>query len=231
VLASRIASHIAGRPVTVRCDADAEWAAAVGGTGGDPAGESGFVATAWNGSSGQLLSLSSVAELAPGICGPLQQFAAAGAKPTKCAARAQALLSARRSAVRAPAGPCYPGDGGSTALRPQSYWSAYSSYAIAILTLAHESVHLGGVVGGRLSNGLAVGDPQAEAKADCFGMQWMPYVATELGDTRDDAQAIARYVWDRVYGLSRTTHPDYWSADCRPGGALDTRPPGAAAWP
>ncbi len=83
-----------------------------------------------------------------------------------------------------------------------AYWSAYNSYSIAILTLAHESIHLGGAVGGMLSNGLTVGDPQAEAKGDCFGMQWMPYVARQLGDTPDDAQAIARYFWDKVYPLS-----------------------------
>ena len=72
---------------------------------------------------------------------------------------------------------------------------------------------------------------QAEAKADCYGMQWMPYVAEQLGDTPDDAQAIARWFWDKVYPLSRPTHPEYWSADCRPGGALDARPAGTTAWP
>src|SRR5262249_1994055 len=205
---------------------DAEWAAA----SSDPSAESGFVSTQWNGSTGQLLTLSTVAELSPAICGPLQQFASAAVKPTKCAARRIALLSA---APRRPAteGPCYLGNGRTAAPKSQLFWAAYESYSIAILTLAHESIHLSGVVGGTLTNGLAVGDPQAEAKADCFGMQWMPYVAEQLGDTPDDAQAIARWFWDKVYPLSRLTHPEYWSADCRPGGALDAGPAGRAAWP
>jgi hypothetical protein len=117
------------------------------------------------------------------------------------------------------------------AKKSPAYWAAYDLDAIAIFTLAHEAIHLGGVVGGTLSNGTAVGDPQAEAKADCYGMQWIPYVAQQLGDTPDDAQAIARYVWDKVYPLSQPTHPEYWSPDCRPGGALDERPAGATAWP
>ena len=105
------------------------------------------------------------------------------------------------------------------------------TYAIAILTLAHESIHLSGIVGGTLSNGLAVGDPQAEAKADCYGMQWMPYVAEQLGDTPDDAQAIARYFWDKVYPLDLTLDPEYWSARLPSPAARSTctcpaRPPG-----
>jgi hypothetical protein len=226
-LASRIATHIAGRPVNVNCDGDAEWTSLVTQAGGDPAGESGFVATQWL-STGRLLSLSSTAQLAPEICWPLQQFAEATTKPTKCHLGSARLLTRASSTLV----PCYLGGGriASKKLTP-AYWAAYDLDAIAILTLAHESIHLAGVVGGTLSNGVAVGDPQAEAKADCFGMQWMPYVAEQLGDTPDDAQAIARYFWDKDYALSRATHPEYWSADCRPGGALDARTPGTTAWP
>ena len=61
-------------------------------------------------------------------------------------------------------------------------------------------------------------------------MQWMPYVAEQLGDTPDDALAIARYFWDKVYPLD-ISHPPYWSADCRPGGALDLHLPGSTSWP
>ena len=111
------------------------------------------------------------------------------------------------------------------------WWAKYAVYADAILTLAHESIHLSGIVGGTLSNGLQVGDPEAEAKADCYGMQWMPYVAEQLGDTADDAQAIATYFWDKIYPLSKVTNPQYWSPDCRPGGALDLHLPGTTSWP
>jgi hypothetical protein len=225
-LAGGIASHIAGRPVTVHCNSDAEWTSLVTQSGGDPAGESGFVATQWL-STGRLLSLSTTAELAPEICWPLQQFAQASVKPTKCRLKSARLLTRASSTLV----PCYLGSGRIANKMTPAYWAAYDLDAIAILTLAHESIHLSGVVGGTLSNGVAVGDPQAEAKADCFGMQWMPYVAEQLGDTPDDAQAIARYFWDKDYSLSRASHPEYWSADCRPGGALDTRPAGTTAWP
>jgi hypothetical protein len=237
LLASRIASRIAGKPVSVRCESDADWNSLVRQAGGDPAGESGFVGTQWNGASGQLISLSSVAELSSGVCGPLQQFASAAVKPTKCTVRHVALLAGvrrRSSVVRRLATavvPCYLGAGSHAATMSPAYWSAYNTYSIAILTLAHESIHLGGAVGGILSNGLPVGDPQAEAKGDCYGMQWMPYVAQQLGDTADDAQAIARYFWDEVYPLDLPAHPEYWSADCRPGGALDLHLAGAAVWP
>ena len=167
---------------------------------------------------------------------PLEQFATASPKPTKCLVRNAGLLAATRAAqlrklARPVPVPCYLGGGKTAASEPAAYWTAYENYAIAILTLAHESIHLGGTVGGTLSNGLAVGDPEAEAKADCYGMQWMPYVAEQLGATPDDALAIARYFWDKVYPLSRAAHPEYWSPDCRPGGSLDTRAPGTAAWP
>ena len=85
LLASQIASHISGRQVSVSCERDqSDWTTLVTGQGGNPAGESGFVSTQWNGSTGELVSLSSVAELSADICLPLQQFATATAKPTKC---------------------------------------------------------------------------------------------------------------------------------------------------
>src|SRR3954454_14942432 len=80
LLASRIASHIANRPVSVRCESDADWVTVVTQAGGDPSGESGFGATQWSGASGQLLSLSPVAELSSAICLPLQQFPSANVK-------------------------------------------------------------------------------------------------------------------------------------------------------
>jgi len=228
-LAGRIATVIAGRPVTVSCDGEAEWTSAVAQAGGDPAGESGFVATQWL-STGRLLSESATAELSPEICGPLQQFALATTKPTKCPVK-NARLVASTSRIGSAVVPCYLGNGRVAAPMTRAFWASYDLTAIAILTLAHESIHLSGVVGGVLSNGVAVGDPEAEAKADCFGMQWMPYVAEQLGDTPDDARAIARWFWEKVYPRALASHPEYWSPDCRPGGALDERPSGTAVWP
>jgi hypothetical protein len=65
----------------------------------------------------------------------------------------------------------------------------------------------------------------------------MAQVAVQLGDSPDDAQQIADYAWLMVYpNKAKPTdaysiqHP-YWSPDCKPGGALDTRPVGSTVWP
>jgi hypothetical protein len=264
VLATRIASTIAGRAVTVRCEGDTDWRALVLRQGADPTAELGYVGVSFD-SAGRLTSLATAAELAgQTICLPLKAFAVAATKPTKC--RSAALVTAtvkvptrvrvRRTLVvggrrrttsiwvtrlvptrvvkpgrfGAPA-PCYPPAGRVQELGA-AFWDDYDAYATAILTLAHESIHLGGVVGLRLANGTTAGDPLAEAKAQCYGMQWMPYVAEQLGDAPDDAQAIATYYWERVYPRYRQfERGEYWSADCAPGGARDLQVAGTAAWP
>jgi hypothetical protein len=245
LLASQIASHIANKQVSIDCEGDSDWAQLVSGYGGDPNAESGYVPSQWNSATGQLVSLSSTAYLASNTCLPLMQFAEAATKPTTCVPAASAALvnGARKTAGRrvvrrsrfrartAAPGPCYLGNGKTAAPMTPAYWTNYSLYALAILTLAHESIHLSGIVGGTLPGGQQVGDPQAEAKADCYGMQWMPYVAEQLGDTRDDAQAIAEYFYDKIYPLVEENDPSYWSPDCRPGGALDIRPSSTTAWP
>ena len=109
---------------------------------------------------------------------------------------------------------------------PFSYWSDYSAFASAILTLTHESVHLSGVIGGVTAQGVPVGDQGAEAKANCLGMQWLPAAAVELGASPADALAIAQFFYEQIYSPMRTSQPDYWSPDCVPGGALDSRPAG-----
>jgi hypothetical protein len=264
LLASDIASVIAGRPVSVRCEGDTDWRSLVQRQGGDPAAELGYVAVSF-GQRGQVTNIANAAELAGGrVCLPLKKFATAVAKPTKCMTAQLVLVTVyttTRVAVKKtvvvagkrrvqtkwitrrvptkivktgpaqPPAPCYPLTG-AVQLVPGSFWDEYGDYATAILTLAHESLHLGGIVGVQLANGSIVGDPLAEAKAQCYGMQWMRYVAERLGDTADDGQAIAQYYWDLVYPRYQSSpYSQYWSAECRPGGALDIRPAGATAWP
>jgi hypothetical protein len=246
VLADQIASHIAGRTVSVNCESEAGWTQLVTQLGGDPSGESGFVTTSWDPTTGALVSISDVAELAPDICGPLQAFASAATKPTECAASApppasdsldkrstlrRASLASRARTVQTSVSTTPVQAVAPCASTSAAFWTAYSGYAIAILTLAHESIHLGGVVGGQLPGGLLVGDQQAEAKADCYGMQWMPYVAEQLGDNPADAQAIATYFWTTIYPLNKAAHAAYWSAECRAGGTLDQRASAHIAWP
>ena len=232
VLAGQIASHIAGKTVTVRCEAPGDWSALAVQRAFDPNTEDGYVGSTWS-SNGDLLSVSTFAELAgPTICLPLEQFAMTATKPTKCASPTLRKTAAVGKASVDVLTPCYLGNGEAARQMPASYWQAYESYGWAMLTLAHESIHLGGIVSGVLPDGTPVGDPQAEAKANCYGMQWIPYVAEQLGDTPDDAQSIADYVWQYVYPPIRDSdQSEYWSADCRPGGALDLRARGTAAWP
>jgi hypothetical protein len=261
VLASKIASAIAKRPVTIRCEGDTDWVALVLQGGGNPDSELGYVGVSFR--NGQV-NITTFAELAGGkVCLPLKRYAVATTKPTKCRSlvqRVRKVTVTKRVAVKktvvvagkrrvkttwvtrkVPTRVVRTVPGQPTACYqpvvqiedvPNSFWDAYSEYGYAMLTLAHEAIHLGGVVGGRTANGTILGDPLAEAKAQCWGMQWIPYVAQELGATPDDAEAIAQFVWDWIYPQyqsGRFSH--YWSADCRPGGALDLKLPGGVPWP
>lgn len=251
VLAGTIASHIAKRDVTVRCEGDNAWVALVTGNGGNPGSELGYVAASFY-LDGRLAQISPVAEVTGSVCLALQVFGSADAKPTKCAAIVQKTLTVYRTQrvkklvhgkqvwvtervasavvkdVPGPPGPCY-ANHKQVAPMTAAFWDSYRSDALALLTLAHESIHLSGDVGGVLSNGLFAGDPLAEVHAECYGLKWISYVAQQLGDTADDGDAIAQYAYDTIYPLYKGT--SYWSADCVPGGALDVRPPGRTAWP
>jgi hypothetical protein len=112
------------------------------------------------------------------------------------------------------AAPCF--SGGRELTRSSDFWDSYFYTAAAIQTLVHESQHLKG--------------DSVEAEAECYGMQWLAYAAQQLGDTPDDAAAIAQYYATRVYPLREKQTPDYWSAECRAGGALDLAP-ADPAWP
>ena len=105
---------------------------------------------------------------------------------------------------------------------PRPTGIAYWDYSNAILTLAHEAIHLGGMVGVRFGNGVVGGDPASEAKANCYGMQAMSSVAEQLGASSDDAQAIAIFYWDLIY-------PDYKGTPVRATTGRPTAAP-AARW-
>ena len=215
-LAGRIATRIAARRVTVRCATPTAWTAFTLRHGVNPALEPGYVITSWptkGGLPNGPPSIASYTELSPSACLTLQRFAVARIKPTKCRLRGRGL------------GPCFTG---SVSVQRNAFWTNYAGYAQAILGLTHESIHLGGAVGGRLRSGALVGDQLAEAHAECYGLQWMQYAAVELGDTADDAIAIARYEYKVLYPQLRGT--PYWSAACRPGGPMDIRDP-RAPWP
>jgi hypothetical protein len=61
----------------------------------------------------------------------------------------------------------------------------------ALLTLAHESIHLQQATAGAV----VPADSLVESQAECSGMQWTARVAEQFGDSPDDAQSIADYFW------------------------------------
>jgi hypothetical protein len=88
--------------------------------------------------------------------------------------------------------------------------------AMALQVVSHESYHLWGA--------------QEEAKAECYGLQSIFYVANQLGAPLDESKALGRLYWSDVYRAHGTEWPKYWSADCRNGARLDLRP-SDARWP
>ena len=227
-VAASIASTIARRPVTVRCEGDADWQGLAAGGGFDPASVLGYVSFV----GGRPLDF---AELSPDTCRSLQSFAAAGSKPTKSTPTANVPQTATRTVrkkvkgrtvtrrlrittyttVTLAPGPCFAG-GSELDRGDGAFWNAYFSTASALQTLVHEASHLQG--------------DGVEAEAECYGMQWLAYAARQLGDTPDDATAIAQYYATRVYPSREQQTPEYWSAECRANGALDLTP-NDGVWP
>ena len=194
--AAAIASHVAGRPVSVRCESDADW------PGLADSNVLGFVSF-WSGRGPE-----DYTELSPDVCRSLQLFAQAETKPTKCATVTRVKKRRAYATVTKPAGPCFAN--GRELSHDVPFWNSYFYTAEALQTLVHESIHL-------------KGDP-VEAEAECYGMQWLAYAAQQLGDTADDANAIAQWYVLRLYPERETDAPDYWSPECKPGGALDLTP-------
>jgi hypothetical protein len=76
-----------------------------------------------------------------------------------------------------------------------------------IVTLAHESWHLRGIID--------------EARTQCYAVQTVEAVALRLGVPRADARALAARV---AFDDARMPVGEYHSPLCRPGGAYDLRP-------
>jgi hypothetical protein len=228
-LAGRVATQIAGHAVSVRCESTPAWR--IGNGAGDIAG---FVSVAVDPRTGRYARTSNVIELSSTVCWSLQLFAQAAAKPTRCAPSGSEQLAPcfTATAVKRGSGPAVCSDGSSSCYgvvdaMSNDYWHAYTNDAAALLTLAHEAVHTQQAQKGRprpLAN-------LVEQQAECWGMQWLPWVATQFGDGSDDAQTLASYYWLTVYPAKRTAHPAYWSAACAPAGSLDIRGNRSALWP
>jgi hypothetical protein len=221
-IGATIASAIAGRTVSVRCEPEADWTQLGVNDGFAPESVLGFVTFSGDAPSDH-------AELAPSVCDRLQAFAAADVKPTKCAPPLKAvrtrvvkfvhgkrIVTSVTQAVRAAAqpAPCFVAGREQIATAP--FWTDYFGVAQALQTLVHEAIHLQG--------------DRVEAEAECYGMQRLAFAAQQLGDTPDDAAAIAQYYATRLYPQRRTLSPAYWSPECRANGRLDLSP-GDGMWP
>jgi hypothetical protein len=88
--------------------------------------------------------------------------------------------------------------------------------AMALATVSHESYHLLGYTN--------------EAQVECYGMQSIWYVATKLGASLVEAQAIGAFYATQIYPLRETQTPTYWTPECRDGGKYDLRPQ-SHSWP
>jgi hypothetical protein len=84
---------------------------------------------------------------------------------------------------------------------------------LAMHTLAHETWHLHGNV--------------QEARTECNALQTTAQAATLFGADPRTAQAIAFYVWKKIYPYEPD---DYRLADCANGGPYDLRP-ADPVWP
>jgi len=91
-----------------------------------------------------------------------------------------------------------------------------ASVAMALATVSHESYHLLGYTN--------------EAQVECYGMQSIWYVASKLGASTVEAEAIARFYATQIYPLRETQTPTYWTPECRDGGKYDLRPQ-LHSWP
>ncbi len=78
--------------------------------------------------------------------------------------------------------------------------------AEALMTLAHESMHLRGWAD--------------EATAQCYGIQEVAFTVEQLGGSAAEGAAVASY----MLALQRWMPEEYQSGECRPGGQLDLHP-------
>ena len=95
---------------------------------------------------------------------------------------------------------------------PDDRWDGYY-FAWSVKALAHEAQHLRGI--------------KSEAEAECYALQSMRLVGTELGLDDERAEFLAEYAWRYFYPRARG---EYRSDECRDGGDLDLRPE-TVVWP
>ena len=82
--------------------------------------------------------------------------------------------------------------------------------ALALEVVSHEAYHLWGT--------------PVEAKAECYGIQSLWFVANRLGAPLHEAKQLGHFYWKVVYPTHGAEWPNYFTSACRPKGKLDLRP-------
>lgn len=223
--ASAWATKVAGRPASVVCNSQDEWARLL--AEGRVGPTSAFVDWVWD-PAGRWVP-SNVAEVSPDTCLALEAFRVApdkAAVTTRCqtgTTTAYVLKTVRvrlarrvnvkgrwvrrmvwvkrERLVQVPARPTH----GDCADLFQTLW--------ALDVVGHEAVH----ITGQLDEGLT----------ECYAMQRFAQAAEHFGATPNFARRLASIFWRRIYPL---VSPAYRRSDCVNGGPLDINPT-SDVWP
>ena len=192
---SRIASLIAETDVAIECLDDRHWRRLAGQQGFDPVVTWAMTPMRWSIGRGDAAP-EGVTRLSPRACQLADAFRKA---PTWLGSQL-----------------CHHGKGSKRQLGECDDWG---SKLLAVHVLAHESIHLAGVVD--------------EAAADCLAVQVDAQVAQRLGAGKAFARALAREYWSHYYPSQERR---YRSPSCRDGRAFDLFPelpgwPTPAAYP
>lgn len=222
-----VATEIAGRPVSVRCNGENDWQVL--------AAQRGLSTTTWGYVSFRGGIPLDFAELSPEACWWLDVYAAASPKPAYWCTQVERQTTYVSRVVRVKT---------TKRVQRKGTWTTVSTWktrrvsvpvkkdvqvkvkcagadewwkhVYGLWTLAHESFHLQGITN--------------EATADCYGMQDIAHTAASLGATTAEARFAAEYAATTLYAQKVAGSPSYGSPECRSGGALD-RSPGDGLWP
>jgi hypothetical protein len=200
--AATIAGALAGRPVSVQCVDLPAWRA-LAERHGFPVATWAMTPFRWDGETGRPVAEGRTVA-SPRACRQAAAFAAAPAERGARSCR-HGTRTERRSDRQH----------GQEAVRVPVYGECddWGLKLVAVHVLAHEAMHLAGVID--------------ESEAECFAVQADAYVTRRLGATPTFARSIAREYWADYYPSQDRR---YRSAECRDGGALDLFP-ARAGWP
>jgi hypothetical protein len=256
VYASQVATQVIGRTVRVQCHGTGEWAGLASQWGFDPARLVGFVGWYYNRFTLRIVQVEDIVHLHQDICLPLQAFAEASAKPTRCETTQtvervvwKTIKVKKRIRVRVKVNGKLVSKW-KTVLRPKRvretiyedvpgpkvpcYGAAARSAGVIppdeyfdYAWAIYTFAHELVHIHDATVGAAVVPSSVREGRATCIGMQWASRIAQAFGADPDDGDSVASWVWNDAY--PRLQGGDYWSADCRQDGPLD-QTPGDGIW-